>query len=919
MVTSMITSMNTRMNISMNINVVVLIEIRSGSFEDGFPVILRILEEGRLIKEERNRPPIPPSPQIPQLYEEWQQQYNRLGQSRKIQPQESNSAEKFRKIQPVPDQVTQASVIQRCKSATEELEKQLRQWFQQDSFQSLRDRILSQKEIHRDNSIPIVIDAHTGNQQQDILLRKLPWHLWDLFDELRQAEVVLNAGFSRPIAPLPYPVKILAIFGSSEGGLELQSERVELGQLQQVGATITVLEQPERERLHDALCQSWDILFFAGHSFSQEQCQTGSIQISDGRSLSLNDLREDLRISISKGLKLAIFNSCDGLGIANYLASLQVQSMVVMREPVPDVIAREFLRYFLSEFASGKPLYLAVREARENLHWWESAENPCPAASWLPIVCQNPNQAELIWSTPIPTTTTTSTSIPTTTPILAAPSPSDNSMQRSRKRSDPPPIVFILLFFGLIAGGSWIFKNYLHQPTNPLRTQISTDVSNSLSFGEKLLIENTVTPDKQEGIQDFSQGNFADAITHWRQALQRTPNDPETLVYLNNAIAAQNAANNLGHLLKIAVSLPIGLDPEISKELLRGVAIAQTTANCGIKPMEQAIQDPQTSLNCQGRIDGNLLQIQLADDQGDVNAVVPIATALVDEPDILAVIGHYSSSVTQKAVTDVYNPRRLVVVSPTSTSVKLSGMSPYLFRASTSDAIAAQSLARYVSSQKLNRIAVAYVSGDAYSESLKNEFLRQFLGKSYVFECDLLKGGASFNADQCLNSASQQKAEALLLIPSTTDMVDRALRLVKQNNHSLQLLGGDTMYSLRTIKDFGEEAMKGKMVIAIPWHRHNSSLEENARELFGQVNISWRTAMAYDAAQAVITGLAENPTREGLRQALSRPNFRADGSTGQNTIQFDPQSGDRLPEKNIGVLVNVAPSANGTYSFQLQQ
>jgi branched-chain amino acid transport system substrate-binding protein len=45
------------------------------------------------------------------------------------------------------------------------------------------------------------------------------------------------------------------------------------------------------------------------------------------------------------------FNSCDGLGIADFLAELHVPAMIVMRQPVPDPIACQFLLYFLSEFS----------------------------------------------------------------------------------------------------------------------------------------------------------------------------------------------------------------------------------------------------------------------------------------------------------------------------------------------------------------------------------------------------------------------------------------------------------------------------------------------------------------------------------------------------------------------------------------
>ncbi|PZO11377.1 MAG: hypothetical protein DCF25_19485 [Leptolyngbya foveolarum] len=55
------------------------------------------------------------------------------------------------------------------------------------------------------------------------------------------------------------------------------------------------------------------------------------------------------------GLTLAIFNSCDGLGLAKYLsqaiAPISVPYIIVMREAVPDAVAQTFLKYFLAAFS----------------------------------------------------------------------------------------------------------------------------------------------------------------------------------------------------------------------------------------------------------------------------------------------------------------------------------------------------------------------------------------------------------------------------------------------------------------------------------------------------------------------------------------------------------------------------------------
>ena len=96
-------------------------------------------------------------------------------------------------------------------------------------------------------------------------------------------------------------------------------------------------------------------------------------------------------------MQLAIFNSCDGLGLACELQDLQIPQIIVMREPVPDKVAQEFLKYFLVAFSNGLSIYMSVRTAREKL---QGLEDEYPGASWLPMICEHPSVIPLTWKSP---------------------------------------------------------------------------------------------------------------------------------------------------------------------------------------------------------------------------------------------------------------------------------------------------------------------------------------------------------------------------------------------------------------------------------------------------------------------------------------------------------------------------------------
>jgi branched-chain amino acid transport system substrate-binding protein len=78
--------------------------------------------------------------------------------------------------------------------------------------------------------------------------------------------------------------------------------------------------------------------------------------------------------------------------------------------------------------------------------------------------------------------------------------------------------------------------------------------------------------------------------------------------------------------------------------------------------------------------------------------------------------------------------------------------------------------------------------------------------------------------------------------------------------------------------------------------------------------VGWRTAMAYDAAKAIVVGLESEskPNRQQLQATLGNPDFTFPGATGK--VQFLP-SGDRNLK---GVLVKIASgNQSGTgYDFK---
>ena len=826
----------------------IVLRVGKGSFEHGFQVSLQVLENGCLIRNFNNCSPLPSAPHLPQAYEEWQQKYSQLGQNSQLG--------QICQVEPVEEQNTHFSTVeplQDCQASCNSLKQSLRNWFCSDSFESLRYRIEAQVgNRNAATSLPVIIDVDTGIAEQDTVLRKLPWDLWDVFS-LNNAEPVLSAKVHPPIAPLRSPVKILAIFGSDEGGLELQEDLEALNQLQQYGAVIQLEIEPSRQALSDLLWDKpWDVLFFAGHSSSQEGHQNGYLQIVGNQTIELDGLEADLEQAVEQGLKLAIFNSCDGLGIANYLANLNVPSMIVMREPVPDFVARKFLRYFLEAFSRGKPLYLAVRRARGRLQALETCQPPYPAASWLPIVCQNPAQPELIWPTP------------------TSPDPIPEPKERLWRRLPLGLRLALLVVAGVVmfVAASFIIPHIFPPPPRP-----PINVESRISLGEKIL--SIKTAEKRAGSEAFARGDYQEAEKLFEASLQRQRNDPEAVIYQNNAkvIASDDRQS-----LRIAVSVPIGSNSNVAQELLRGVAQAQD------------------EINTNGGIKGAGLVVAIADDDNDSDIAKQVATAFVEDDKILAVVGHNASDASLAAA-PIYQQGKLVMVTPTSFANELSGFGDYIFRTVPHVRLMAARLAEYaVRIAQKPDIAVCYDSQAPDNVSFKDEFIAALSavhGRLVPIVCNI--SSPTFNASNAIAEALSNQAKGLMFSPHI-DRIPKGIELARANQNKLALFGSSTLYTYETLNE-GRENVNG-LVLTATWHPQmnlDSPFAKDATRLWGGDG-TWRTANSYDALRAISAGFQQSNTRSGLQQALRDPGFYTSGASG--SVQFD-SAGDRKMQPQL--------------------
>jgi branched-chain amino acid transport system substrate-binding protein len=99
------------------------------------------------------------------------------------------------------------------------------------------------------------------------------------------------------------------------------------------------------------------------------------------------------------------------------------------------------------------------------------------------------------------------------------------------------------------------------------------------------------------------------------------------------------------------------------------------------------------------------------------------------------------------------------------------------------------------------------------------------------------------------------------------------------------------------------------LVLVAPWNPDAyPTFAQRARQLWG-ATVNWRTATAYDATRAIIGGLQQSRTRQGLQQALATNGFSISGS-GDPVRFLDTRDRQLTP-----ILIQIQSNHAGSYRF----
>ena len=452
------------------------------------------------------------------------------------------------------------------------------------------------------------------------------------------------------------------------------------------------------------------------------------------------------------------------------------------------------------------------------------------------------------------------------------------------------------LLSGIIGSWSWYEYRYASCPIGERLSKTSGCVRSIMSSGEtpRLFLGRT-NVDLEQGTINFQKGEYKEAKERFEQAKYVDPSDPVPYIYSNNAEARLQSEQKEQPPWKLAVVVGIDSFEDTASEMLRAVA------------------DSQDEFNRTGGKDGRLLEIVIANDGNQPEFSRKVAEELVNDQDILGIIGHQASESSKEAF-PIYKKRNLAMVSPTSSSSELEG--EVFFRAIQSTKESAKVYADYLKnnlSLNTDKLRIFYDKNRLYSNNLAKNFIEEtfFKEKNSINSSQPVKELCLFAKITCSDFSDSfinikevlknaKKDEIIFLIPSV-NLTSLALAFTRINNRyyrdkNIKILVAMSLYETAIITKKTDSSFEG-LLFAKPRVNESSLYVKRAKKKWQRDNISWRATGSYDATQAFVQAIhSSSPQkREDMVQALKSVTLSKEESSGFGLKWSQDQSNEKRP------------------------
>ncbi len=413
-----------------------------------------------------------------------------------------------------------------------------------------------------------------------------------------------------------------------------------------------------------------------------------------------------------------------------------------------------------------------------------------------------------------------------------------------------------------------MYRKYAYCPEEEGRPGEKTGEAcfrNLKTSGDVVVFLSSTNSYLQKGVKAFKDKEFDQAIKLFEDAANGDYGDPVSRIFLNNAKARKQQLLGFEP-LKIAVVASIDYHEIAAKEVLRGVADAQDEFN---KSSESS----------------RLIEVVIANDENNGEVAKKVAQTLVEDKDILGIIGHHSSESTFNAQ-KIYTRKNIALISPTSSSSAIGG--EQFFRAVGNTKESSRIYVKYIKEKlNLDKIIVFYDAEPGFSEQFKKDFQESFnpssITKNEGIEIKFNKL-ANEDIDKILfQFLADHKSKGVLIASGVKNnsiaiaMATKINKLSERQREKTKLLGVMTLSEQETrekggYNDKGEYNMNGMLLVRpclVPTSK-GSSWIDRAKKRWSIDDINWRHATSYDATKALTEAIKRSKNKSDKNEIIKQ-------------------------------------------------
>ncbi len=313
-----------------------------------------------------------------------------------------------------------------------------------------------------------------------------------------------------------------------------------------------------------------------------------------------------------------------------------------------------------------------------------------------------------------------------------------------------------------------------------------------------------------------------------------------------------------------------------------------------------AAQIQLEAFNASGKLPGATVEIVFEDSKNDSKEARNIARKFVDNPDIVGVLGDFSSTVSM-AAGEIYAKEHVPQLSQTASHPDYTKISEWQFRNITTQAYEGPYNADWIIEEGGRTAAVIYIQND-WGISASTNFIDAFEaadGKVLTSE-PFNPGNRNFRS---ILTKVKRADPNVIYLAMFYEEAAALMRQYRQLGLEAPVYGTSSLYSPKLI-ELGGEAVDG-VKLATTFMPENpdpavQSFVGQYEKLYGETPNMF-AAQAYDAVGIMLAAIASvgpDVTRETLRDALAQTTDYP-GVTG--TTSFDPET--REPTKSLAKMV----------------